>query len=202
MDRPLPSLSPSLRLARTHTPPAQVLATAGGSYRDGPLGEGPGDSLDVPVDYWWWLTFFALGKRCGKLPGEPLFGWRQHPRQHTRTHGRLAIESLRSVKAFYFAQGPAQGAAQVQVWSTGTTLAGWVNELRAIGAMDIIPVEWKPGAPLPEVWRLRSKRKLEDAGDSERSDVVRLFAYGKEKARAKVRASVCDWDDRLDWFGA
>ena len=49
-----------------------------------------GYALDTPVDLWWWLAFFDCGKRCGKLGGPPLLGWRQHPRQHTRTHGRLS----------------------------------------------------------------------------------------------------------------
>ena len=39
-----------------------------------------GDALDVPGDMWWWLSFFHVGLRCGKLGGPPLFGWRQHPR--------------------------------------------------------------------------------------------------------------------------
>jgi hypothetical protein len=50
--------------------------------------------MQVPVDMWWWLSFFHSGKRCCKV-SETLFGWRQHPRQHTRTHGRLSIENLR-----------------------------------------------------------------------------------------------------------
>ena len=57
-----------------------------------------GDALDTPVDLWWWLAFFDCGKRCGKLDGPPLLGWRQHPRQHTRTHGRLSLDNLRRVK--------------------------------------------------------------------------------------------------------
>jgi hypothetical protein len=57
-----------------------------------------GDGLDTPVDLWWWLAFFDCGKRCGKLGGPPLLGWRQHPRQHTRTHGRLSLANLRRVK--------------------------------------------------------------------------------------------------------
>ena len=65
-----------------------VLAPTKGNYRDGPYrgGQDGGCSavqsvaaaaLDVPVDLWWWLAFFHAGKRCGKLGGQPLFGWRQ-----------------------------------------------------------------------------------------------------------------------------
>ena len=104
----------------------EVLAGSGGRYRDGPaatsastsvaasvsaaaLSAAPaapaaaaaaaaGDALDTPVDLWWWLAFFDCGKRCGKVDGPPLLGWRQHPRQHTRTHGRLSLDNLRRVK--------------------------------------------------------------------------------------------------------
>ena len=79
------------------------------------------DALDTPVDLWWWLAFFHAGKTCGKLDGTPLLGWRQHPRQHTRTHGRLSLDNLRRIKVHFLLQhpsGPAHGAAEVQVWST------------------------------------------------------------------------------------
>ena len=126
-----------------------------------------GDELDTPVDLWWWLAFFHGGKRCGKLGGEPLFGWRQHPRQHTRTHGRLSLDNLRRVKAHFLVRpgGPAHGAARVEVWSTGQTLHGWAADLRAAqqavqgpaggggGAVcEVRAVEWKPGAPPPPHW--------------------------------------------------
>ena len=38
-------------------------------------------------------------------------------------------------------------------------------------------------------------------GGRERRGVVRLFAFGKEAARRKVRGSV-DWEAGLDWFVA
>ena len=69
----------------------------------------PGDALDTPVDLWWWLAF-DLGLRCGKLEGPPLLGWRQHPRQHTRTHGRLALDQLRKVRHFLLRAGGARTA--------------------------------------------------------------------------------------------
>lgn len=187
-----------------------VLAQTNGRYRDGvyrPLSSGqPSGSvlaadLDVPVDLWWWLTYFHMHKTCGKLTGEALFGWRQHPRQHTRTHGRLSLDNLRLIKAYYFAIGPAHGASEVQVWSTGRTLDGWVGDLAAAGVAGITPVNWKPGSPLPTIWRSNGKRKA--AGlDGSRAGILRIFVFGKEKAREKVRASVLDWDDCWDWFAA
>jgi hypothetical protein len=41
----------------------------------------------------------AALKRGAAQVGEVLLGWRQHPRQHTRTHGRLSIDNLRKIKA-------------------------------------------------------------------------------------------------------
>jgi len=29
---------------------------------------------------------------------------------------------------------------------------------------------------------------------------IRLFGFGQEKARQRVRQALKDWDDRLDWF--
>ena len=60
------------------------------------------------------------------------------------------------------------------------------------------------GRPLPEQWRSRTKRKADVGGGGAdaagREGVVRLFAFGKEKARQKARTSVRDWDPSLDWF--
>ncbi|CAK0857696.1 unnamed protein product, partial [Prorocentrum cordatum] len=131
----------------------EVLRASGGAYRDGPLArprgagapddEGAvfGDALDVPVDMWWWLSFFHCGKRCGKVPGPPLFGWRQHPRQHTRTHGRLSIENLRRIKVHFLLRpgGPCSSpqCQRIVVVSVGATLRSWV---RAGGARpEVLP---------------------------------------------------------------
>ena len=101
------------------------------------------------------------------------------------------------------AGGPAHGAAQIEVWSTGETLRGWVDELQARVAADVSvrAVEWRPGAPPPDGWRGR-KRKSADGDAVGRGGVVRLFAFGMAKARAKARAAVRDWDAALDWFVA
>lgn len=87
-----------------------VLESEGGAYRDGKKGDGPGSELDVPVDYYFWLSFFHQGRRLAKVR-EELFGWRQHPRQHTRTHGRLSVDALRRLKAYFLCRegGPAHG---------------------------------------------------------------------------------------------
>jgi hypothetical protein len=49
-------------------------------------------------------------------------------------------------------------------------------------------VNWKPGQPLP-------KRE----GTQE---CVRLFAFGLEKARTKIKQQIKQWNSELDWFVA
>ena len=225
-----------------------VLATTRGAYRDGPLERASAQEmsasaaeaeallveseaahsaqLDTPVDLWWWLTFFHIGGRCGKVLGdEPLFGWRQHPRQHTRTHGRLSIVNLRRIKVHFLLchGGPLDGCERVVVISVGTTLSGWAADLRAHPngrAIDVVEVAWVPGkkgnAPLPLAARLRidssipaapagSKRTRheDDVGVGVHSDsdacgkVVRVWAFGREEIRRKVREQVRDIDEMV-----
>ena len=141
-------------LFRTDT----VLEVTQGAYRDGPSGD---DDLDVPVDMWWWLTFFHRGKRCCKV-GEILFGWRQHPRQHTRTHGRLSIENLRKIKVHFLLRpgSPAHGR-HVEVWSVGKSLEEWATALQAHpnAPTSLTTVNWKPGMPLPVHWKCPPRQK-------------------------------------------
>ena len=63
------------------------------------------------------------------LPETALFGWRQHPRQKTRVHGRLSLENLRAIKldAFLRAYEP----RRVIIISVGRTLEAWASEMRA-----------------------------------------------------------------------
>ena len=170
----------------------EVLEQEGGCYRDGRAGEGLGGSLDVPVDYFFWLSFYHAGKKFAKVDVE-LFGWRQHPRQHTRTHGRLSVEALRKLKAYFMCRegGPGYGK-DIEVWSVGKTLDSWVEELRIFGAKHVKAVEWKPGAPV-------AKKKK---GGAEGVRPMRLFAFGLEKARLKTRQVVRDWNDEFDMFVA
>ena len=90
----------------------------------------------------------------------------------------------------------AMQSCQVQVWSTGQTLEAWVVALRKAGAADVVAVEHRPGAPMPASWKALVGGKSSPARDG----VVRVFAFGMEKARAKVRAAIRDWDVELDWF--
>ena len=207
-----------------------VLEVTGGVYRDGTAdGE---DDLDVPVDMWFWLSFFHAGKRCSKLP-ETLFGWRQHPRQHTRTHGRLSIDNLRKIKVHFLVRpgGPAHGRA-VEVWSVGKSLEEWRAALSAHSnaPSSLVTVSWKPGMLVPKREEAKGiePKASDDIQDRHHSAPgssvttspgnavgtvvseavileerpVRLFVFGMEKARRGVRQQIRDWDDHFDWFVA
>eukprot|EP00967_Tisochrysis_lutea_P026963 scaffold31180_cov40-Tisochrysis_lutea.AAC.3 len=194
---------------------------------------------------------------CGKVAGDALFGWRQHPRQHTRTHGRLSIENLRKVKVHFLMRkgGPLFPFSRIIVVSVGVTLAGWEEDLRAHPRSEgksILAVEWKPSKrfspvvckpqsgveggegfgldpkdsshreskealratqrlhqapPLPVSLRRKPHAGQEErsAGghcDSTGSEAVRLWAFGSETVRRRIREQVSDWEDSLDWFVA
>ena len=156
------------------------------------------------VDTHFWLNFFHKGLVCGKV-NEILFYWRQHPGQQTRTHGRLSIENLRRCKCHFlckdggFIWEDTERAEHVvvQVWTSGNseTLKGYTDdlreELRCLGKSsrcEVVGVEWKPGQELPSLTKFKNRK------------FVRLFAFGMEKARQRVRAEISDWDDRRDIF--
>ena len=180
------------------------------------------DLVAWPVDSDFWFRWYELGLVCGKLGAPALYLWRQHAGQHTRTQGRCSLENLRKCKVHFLTRhgGPAHAARRVEVWSTGRTLEGWVDDLRAAlgavahaggandgasdGAIEVRSVEWKPGAPLPPHWRAAAAaaRTAHGGGQCE-PGVVRLFAFGMPRAREKARASVgAGWREGLDWFVA
>eukprot|EP00873_Tetraselmis_striata_P008081 jgi/Tetstr1/428345/TSEL_018380.t1 len=146
-----------------------------------------------PVDSDFWMRFFAAGMQCRKVP-LPLYEWRQYPAQSTRTHSRCSIAQLRSCK-IHFATCPCSPlhGRSVQVWSIGTTLADWGEGLRAAGIQEVELVTYKPGAPLTGI----------TAAVPPPEGVVRVFVYGAEKARAKVRKQkAVRYDAARDWFAA
>lgn len=137
-----------------------------------------------PLDIDFWMRWFELDLRAGRLP-RVLYRWRQHARQSTRTSPIHEPAALRRCKAWYFARGPARGRT-VDLFSVGRTLAAWESELRAAGVQDLTAREWRPGAPFPGA----------------RDGALRLFAYGMEPARVRVRAHLADFDPARDWFAA
>lgn len=156
---------------------------------------------------------------CGKVGGPPLLGWRQHPRQHTRTHGRLSIDSLRTIKVHFLLRrsGPLFTATRVVIVSVGSTLSGWEADVKAhprSQGKQVLAVEWRPtkrgkadgGKPagvgkLPAaVRREQSAGVASEHGAPKR--VVRLWAFGNEAVRQRVREQVANWTEGDDWFVA
>lgn len=194
---------PSMHQAGMFRLEAVLKATGGhqGCFRDDEI---------WPVDTHFWLSFFDQGLVCGKVD-QVLFHWRQHPGQQTRVHGRLSIENLRRCKCHYLCKedgwiwrGVNSGeTVRVEVWTSGgsETLSGWLNELNnelrrhnKTSRCTLVGVEWRPGQSIP------------DDGENQSNSVrpikrVRLFAFGMEKARQKVRNQMEDtWNDDVDIF--
>ena len=160
-----------------------------------------------PVDTHFWLSFFDEGLVCGKVR-QVLFHWRQHPGQQTRSHGRLSIENLRRCKCHFLCKeggwiwkGVNGGdSVHLEVWTSGgsETLGGWVEELKdelrrhdKTFQCSVVGVEWRPGESIPG----------RHSSFSTNAKRVRLFAFGMEKARRKVREQIgTDWNDDVDIF--
>ena len=119
-----------------------VLATTRGAYRDGPLESASAlesaspqetsasaaeaqlvDSeaahsaqLDTPVDLWWWLTFFHIGGRCGKVSGdEPLFAARLAARTDHFMPASLLLSQLATLEEPTAAERPIVVSAALPV---------------------------------------------------------------------------------------
>ncbi|KAJ1453652.1 hypothetical protein M885DRAFT_618849 [Pelagophyceae sp. CCMP2097] len=134
------------------------------------------------------------------------FGWRQHARQRTRQHGRLSLENLRKVKVHFLLRGDVKYGNAVVV-SVGKTLDGYADELRAHphAPESVHTVEWRPSKriypPFPPVPAALLRRNMAAAAGDDKP-LLRLFAYGDARARARVKLHVPDWDDALDIFCA
>ena len=137
-----------------------------------------------PVDSDFFGRFFDAGLALGKVP-EPLYVWRQYPAQSTRTHARCALPRLRSAKVHFLTTpgGPAAhaavpgGTARVQLWGCGATLDAWAADLSAAG-VRLQLMRWRPGEPAPD-----------EVNSSPGEVACRLWAFGMEKARRRVRAT-------------
>jgi len=186
---------PSLHQAGLFRREAVDQAVEGGEFRD---------DLRWAVDLHFWLNWFEKGLVVGRVP-QILYKWRQHPGQQTRQHGRLSIANMRRCKIDFLTapNAPLSPAhpAHVQVWSCGSTLRDWVEDLRTCEhpPANIEGVNWKPGTPLPRNCMSRSDLSSKC---SQYNRLVRVFAYGMEKPRLKARATFPDWDDELDVFVA
>ncbi|GMI31000.1 hypothetical protein TeGR_g1969, partial [Tetraparma gracilis] len=144
------------------------------------------------IDQHFWLMFHRTGGRLGRTRAGGKFRWRQHPGQQTRTHGRLSLDVLRQCKLqFLVADLVGSKVREVRVVGVGKTLKGWAEdvakELREQGRGDVAvtELEWK------------------DGGGGGGAHVVKLFAFGMENARRKVRQKMgAEWDDQTCFFVA
>jgi hypothetical protein len=186
------------------------------------------DDVKWSIDYHLWLQLFANDCVVIRNNGATNFRWRQHPGQQTRSHGRLSIDNMRKCKCEFIVREVLKGVAKVaavaassasssrvnvviQVWSVGKTLEGWVEDLRnetaaamkmkkeGGGLVEVAAVvdgfEWNEGA--------MAKKVEGEEGGMENVYVYRCFAFGMEKARRKVRASLGKrWRENLDFFVA
>ena len=204
---------PTLMQAAVVSREAAWMATGGtGNFRD---------DAKWAVDMHFWMLFFGSGCNMKRVGAEERndggkdaaatttrFLWRQHPGQQTRMHGRLSVENLRKCKCEFIWQDliAGRGVAAVEVWGVGKTLSGWVEDVRSevVGraggqsgggsSVSVCGLEWEGSAP-------QGKSSVGPPGS--RRTTVRLFAFGMQKARDKVRSAFArDWDDEFDVFVA
>jgi len=170
-----------------------------GLYRTATLRDALGGYRDLPswpIDQDLWLRWFQAGLKCGKLPDPPLYLWRQHEKQSTRTHGRCSLENMRGSKVHFLLRegGPAHGRAIV-LYSVKKTLRAWQADLEAAGATVLHAFDWHPKGALPA---LPADKVVAGAPRP-----VRLFCYGSVGVRDYVAGLVGDdWDAGLDWMAA
>ena len=101
----------------------------------------------------------------------------------------------------------------VEVWSTGKTCAMWADELKAqfrsmpsAAHIEIKQVLWTPAMPVAPTSVESLDSDLDATAISVPADcslrAVRLFAFGMEATRKRVRQAITDWDDKFDCFVA
>ena len=142
---------------------------------------------DWPVDIDFWNRWFVRGYKVTKVP-EPLYFWRQHQTQSTRTNRKNSLPNLQKCKVHYFCQseGPAYGKC-IQLWGRGETLKHIGMLMKDAGA-QFVSVDWKPGWPVPE------------AAIMHQGSVVRVFLFGSDKPRDRIRREFPGFDMENDWF--
>ena len=106
----------------------------------------------------------------------------------------------------------------------GETLEEWERDIaqHPYAPPEVVKISWRPGAPIPAHPPLRRPAGPGRPGGGGNRDCaaaaihdpvaarrgggwVRLFGFGLEKARSKVRTGpnrLTDWNDDWDWFVA
>mmetsp|Transcript_13330 Transcript_13330/g.43464 ORF Transcript_13330/g.43464 Transcript_13330/m.43464 type:complete len:432 (+) Transcript_13330:1646-2941(+) len=138
-------------------------------------------------------------------PADTFFGWRQHPGQRTRAQGRLALENLRRIK-IHFLLRASKPVDAILVLSVGATLRAWTTDLRHRTDIPVLAREWRPpkkvvvaqGGAFP----VDATRASHDDDKTPGKRLLRLWAYGDARVRARARAIAPDWLDDWDLFVA
>jgi hypothetical protein len=133
-----------------------------------------------PLDIDFWMRWFEHDElraplRVARLP-RVLYRWRQHPAQSTRGGGTHELAALRACKAHYLARLVGRRGASprpVRLLSTGATLRGWAEALRAADVELVAAEECKPGAARPA-----------------RGGELLVAAFGMPAARKRLRAAL------------
>jgi len=82
------------------------------------------------------------------------------------------------------------------VWSIGQTLTVWGEDLQRAGIKEVELITCKPGAQAGQEGGITAQPPLKDSW-------VRIFIYGAEKARKKIKnQKVILFDASRDWFAA
>lgn len=126
--------------------------------------------------------------------------------KQTRNHGRLSIPNMRRCKCEFLCKigGPIWTGTEtrsshddvvIEIWSTGCTLDEWVQDMTAeiahVGkTARVVVVNWKSGISRPTTIENGPRR-------------IRLFSFGMEKVRQRVRAIFAsEWNDNDHIFVA
>lgn len=196
-------------LHQTGLYPTSLIRDSLGGYRDLP---------SWPIDIDTWMRLGELGVKIGKID-RPLYGWRQHFLQSTRTHGRCSLESLRKCKAHFLKRILPADVDRMEVWSTGATLQKWHASFKEVEdtsrpvAVDLIEYSMpgrkrggakrrSDGVPVEDVVEIPTDKRTE-VGEC-KGHVARLFVFGSDAIRQKIRGQV-EKEGRMetkDWFAA
>ncbi|GJM21383.1 MAG: hypothetical protein DHS20C15_12980 [Planctomycetota bacterium] len=147
---------------------SEVVRAVGGYVPRGPW----------PVDIDFWFRWFAHERAVTKL-AEPLYAWRQHSEQSTRSGGAHGRASLRAAKLHALAEhlrARDGGPPPLHLLAHGRALKRWRKALTDAGLAPDTQHEWHP---------LESAR-----APSLPTEGVLLAVYGMADQRAAARAAL------------
>jgi len=154
-----------------------------------------------PVDSDFWHRWFHHGFTAGKVP-RALYYWRQYDAQSTRTHARCSLEQLRRCKAYFLVAAALEGqfssipVREIRVYSVGDTLRAWSEAARREVACQRPRRRSRDVPDVVVVARARTPAEICAPGflardvDANDAAVLRVFAFGAARPRARVAAAI------------